>query len=76
MIKTLVRVGVLVLAIAIIALALYGIVGKPSLARLYNQNEIGRFQPTFGHGIGQFLGETFLVAIVAFIARKWLGVRL
>ena len=72
----LVRIGILVLATGIISIMLYGIIGKPSLARLYNQNEIARFYPSFRYGIIQFLGETFLLVIVAFIARKWLRIRL
>ena len=75
-ITTLLRISILFLAAAIIALALYGIVGKPSLARLYSENEIARFHPSIGHGIGQFLGEAFLLVVVAFVARKWLRVRL
>ena len=72
----LVRISILILVTSFISLVLYGIIGKPSFARLYNQNEIARFHPTLGHGIGQFFGEVLLVAIVAFIARKWLRVRL
>ena len=72
----LVRIGILILATGIISIMLYIIIGKPSLARLYNQNEIARFYPSLGHGIVQFLGEAFLLAIVAFIARKWLRIRL
>jgi len=55
---------------------LYSIIGEPSLARLYNHNEITRFDPSFVHGLIQFFGETFLLAIVVFIARKWLRIRL
>ena len=72
----LVRVGILILAIGLISIVLYSIIGKPSLNRLYNQNEIARFYPSLGHGIVQFLGEAFLLFIVAFIARKWLRIRL
>jgi hypothetical protein len=71
-----IRIGIFILATVIISITLYGIIGKPSLARLYYQNEIARFYPSFGHGIIQFLGEAFLLAIVAFIARKWLRIRL
>lgn len=71
-----VRVGILIAATALISIILYSILGKPSLTRLHNQNEIARFYPSFGHGIVQFLGEAFLLAIVAFIARKWWRIRL
>jgi len=73
---TLIRVGILILATGLVALILYIIIGGVSLTRLYNQNEIERFTPTFGHGIGQFLGEALLITVVAFIGRKWLRMRL
>lgn len=72
----LMRIGLLLLAAGAVALVLYSIIGEPSLTRLYNQNEIARFDPDAGYGIVQFLGETFLVALVVFIARKWLRMRL
>lgn len=72
----LVRIGILILATFLISIVLYSIIGKPSITRLYDQNEIARFYPSLGHGIVQFLGEAFLLAIVAFIARKWLRIRL
>ena len=73
---TLMRIGILFLAIGLISIVLYSIIGKPSLTRLYNHNEIARFYPSLGHGMVQFLGEAFLLAIVAFIARRWLRIRL
>ena len=72
----LVRIGILILATGLIAIVLYSLIGQPSLKRLYNENEIARFNPSLSHGIVQFLGEAFLLAIVAFIARKWLRIRL
>ena len=70
------RIAILVLASGIVALVWYSIIGEPSLARLDSQNEIARFNPSLVHGMTQLLGEVFLLAIVAFIARKWLRVRL
>jgi len=72
----LVRIGILILATGLVSLVWYSIIGKPSLTRLHNQNEIARFSPSLGHGTVQFLGETFLLVIVAFIGRKWLRIRL
>ena len=72
----LMRIGILFLAISLISLALYGMLGEPSPKRLYGDNEIARFTPSLGHGLLQLSGEAFLVAIVAFVARKWLRVRL
>lgn len=72
----LMRIGILILATSLVSLILYSIIGEPSLTRLYNHNEIARFHPSLGHGILQFLGETFFIATVAFIAIKWLRIRL
>jgi uncharacterized protein DUF4405 len=71
-----VRIGIIVLAAGLISIALYSIIGAPSLANMYRQNEIARFSPSPGHGLGQFFGETFLIAVVVFIARKWLRLRI
>jgi len=73
---TLMRIGIFMLVTSLVSLLLYSIIGEPSLARLHNQNEIARFNPTFSHGIVQLVGEAFLIFLVAFIARKWLRVRL
>ncbi|MDP4262794.1 MAG: DUF4405 domain-containing protein [Bacteroidota bacterium] len=70
------RTAIILLAAGIIAFALYGILGEPSLSRLYSQDEVARFRPGIGHGIGQFAGESLLIAIVAYIARRWLRVGL
>ena len=70
------RTSVLLCAMGIVALALYMIIGDPSLKRLNNQNEIARFTPTLGAGVRQFVGETLIIALYAFVARKWLRVKL
>jgi len=70
------RIIILILATGFVSLVWYSVIGKPSIARLYNHDEIARFHPSVGHGLVQFLGEAFLLAIVAFIARKWLRIRL
>jgi uncharacterized protein DUF4405 len=72
----LLRTSVLVLAAGVVALVLYGLLGPPTLKRLYMQDEIARFRPTLGHAIIQFFGETFLVALFVFIGHKWLRIRL
>ena len=72
----LMRICILLFATSLVAFVLYRIIGEPSIARLYGQNEIARFKPSLGHGIGQLFGEAFLLAIVVFIARKWLRIRL
>lgn len=74
--STLMRIGILLLATSLVSFILYRIIGEPSITRLYSQNEIARFNPSLGHGIVQLFGEAFLLAIVAFIARKWLRIRL
>lgn len=70
------RVLLLAVASAVVCLGAWWQVGPPSLARVYRQDEIARFRPTAGHGVGQFVGEAFLLACVAFVARRWLRVRL
>lgn len=64
------------MASAIIAAALLVILGKPTQARLYSGDEVSRFSPTIRHGVVQFLGETGLVVLVAYVGRRWLRVRL
>ena len=75
-IPLLLRIGILLLATGLVSFGLYKIIGKPSITRLYNHNEIVRFTPSLVHGAVQLLGETILLVIVAFVARKWLRIRL
>jgi hypothetical protein len=70
------RICILIIAAGVVASVLYSMLGQPSLKRLYAQDEIARFKPSLGHGIGQFLGEAFLITLYAFVARKWLRIRL
>jgi hypothetical protein len=72
----LMRIGLLLLATGLVSFALYSIIGEPSITRLYSGNGIARFNPSLSHGLIQLVGEAFLIAIVAFIARKWLRIRL
>lgn len=74
--KALLRVCIITVAAAIITLVLYYLLGQPSVSRLDPEDKIARFRPTLGHGILQFAGETFLIAIVIYIARRWLKVKL
>jgi hypothetical protein len=74
--KTLARVSIILFATGFISVILYGMIGQPSIKRLYAHNEIARFSPTFDRGMVQLLGEAVLLAIVAFVARKWLRIRL
>ena len=70
------RVAILILASGVVALMWYSIIGEPNLARLYSQNEIARFIPSVDHGLIQLFGEALFIAFIAFMARKWLKVRL
>lgn len=70
------RTATIIIAVGIIAYAIYILLGPPTLNRIYEQDEIARFTPTAGHGIGQFTGEAFLIALVAYVARRWLRVGL
>ena len=64
------------LAAASVCVSAFFLIGRPSAQRVYHQNEIARFTPTAGHGIGQLVGEASLLCLVAFIGRRWLRVRM
>ena len=70
------RTVMILLALAAVALLCWLLLGPPRLERLYARDEIARFRPTAGHGIGQLLGEASLLALVAYAARRWFKVRL
>lgn len=74
--RVVVRTALVLLVAAAVAGIAFLRLGPPTLAREYRQNEIARFAPTLGHGIGQLVGETFLMVLVAYAGRRWLGVRL
>jgi hypothetical protein len=63
-------------AAALVAVIPYLWLGPPSAARQYRQNEIARFSPTAGHGLGQLAGETLLLGGVVYAGRRWLRIRL
>jgi len=66
----------IVIAAAFVGLTALALIGRPALAREYVQDEIARFRPTLGHGVVQFTGEGMLLVGVAYVARRWLRVRL
>ncbi|HKV74868.1 MAG TPA: hypothetical protein VJN95_10150 [Gemmatimonadales bacterium] len=70
------RATVVGLAAGVVAALVFLALGPPTRARIYETDEIARFSPTLGHGLVQFCGETFLLAVVAYFARRWLRVRL
>ncbi len=74
--RTLRWIGLVVVAAGVIAAGALALLGWPSLTRVYVQDEIARFAPAAGHGLGQFSGEAFLVAVVSYVGRRWLGIRL
>ena len=59
-----------------IATPVYFSLGPPTPARLYRQDELARFSPTWGHGLGQLVGEILLTALIIYAARRWLRVHL
>lgn len=63
-------------AAAVVALGAYAVLGPPSPARRFMRDEIARFRPTLGHGVGQLAGEAMLICLAAYAGRRWLGVRL
>jgi hypothetical protein len=68
--------ALVLLASAIIAGVPLAVLGRPTEARLHPGNEVLRFSPSLPRGMAQFLGESCLVAIVAYLGRRWLRVRL
>jgi hypothetical protein len=67
---------VLLGAAGVVGLGAYAVLGPPSSARRFMRDEIARFAPTAGHGLGQLAGEAMLVCLVAYVGRRWLRVRL
>lgn len=55
---------------------IYSALGHPTIARLYPQNEIARFEPTLGHALVQFLGQSLLIAVTVYAAKRWFRVRI
>jgi hypothetical protein len=70
------RTSLLVGMVAVVSGAMYVATGAPSPKRRVRQDEIARFAPTLGHGLFQLFGETSLVVLAAWIARRGLKVRL
>jgi hypothetical protein len=64
------------IAAAIVAVGSIALLGWPTQARVYLGDEIVRFSPSMGHGMVQLLGESFLVAVIAYVGRRWLRIRL
>ena len=63
-------------AVLMIVVPLRTMMGPARLDRLYRQDEVARFHPTGGHGLGQLAGETGLVMLFAWVSRRWMRVRL
>lgn len=70
------RILVLLFVALLVSAAAWLVNGAPSPERRVRQNEIARFSPSLGHGLVQLLGETGLVVVGAWIARRWLRIRL
>ncbi len=56
--------------------AIFRVLGHPTIARLYSQDEIARFRPTLGHALLQFLGQSMMVGVTVYAARRWFRVRI
>ncbi len=70
------RTGVLLLVTGAIGAAPFAWLGPPSAAHVYRQNEIARFAGRPWIGIRQFALEGLLLCGCAWVARRWLRVRL
>jgi hypothetical protein len=65
---------IILIFVGAVAYAIYNVLGPPTIERVYVQDEIARFAPTAGHGLGQCAGETFLIAVCTYVAKRWLKV--
>jgi Domain of unknown function (DUF4405) len=74
--QSLLKVFSVISTAVIIAAALYLLIGAPAEARMNITNEIARFRPKLIPGIVQFTGTAITMAIIAYIARCWLKLRL
>lgn len=70
------RVATVLLAAALVTAVAIAVDGWPSPARAILQNERARFAASLRPGVIQFLGEAGLTVLFAWIARRWLRVRL
>lgn len=69
--------AIVILLIAMVEMvAIYRVLGHPTIARLYPQNEIARFRPTLGHALLQFFGQSMMIGVIVYAARRWLRVRI
>jgi hypothetical protein len=50
--------------------------GPPSAARQFHQDEVAAFAGAYRMGVFQVLSQVFLLAMVAYIGRRWLRIRL
>jgi hypothetical protein len=66
---------IVLIAAAIVAVGSIALLGWPTQVRVYLGDEIVRFSPSMGHGVVQLLGESSL-AVVAYLGRRWLRIRL
>ena len=70
------RSALVLLGAGVVAAGSFALLGRPSEARRYHQNEVLRFAPTPAHGLGQFAGEAALLAGIVYVGRRWLRVRI
>jgi uncharacterized protein (UPF0261 family) len=61
---------------AVVAEVMFALLGQPTPARLYAQDEIARFHPTLVHAVVQFGGKGALLALMIYAGRRWLRMRL
>lgn len=69
-------VGLIGILTAAESIVIYNALGHPSVARLYPLNEIARFRPTLGHALLQFLGQSMMIGVTVYAARRWFRVRI
>lgn len=70
------RTAVLLAAGALVVGSVVALEGRPSRERLVHFNEVAGFAPRLAVGSVQLLREALLLAVFAYVGRRWLRVRL
>ena len=64
------------LASAALTAVLYWDLGAPTSARMGRRGQREAYGPSLRFGLGQFVGQTLLLCVGVYVARRWGRVRL
>jgi hypothetical protein len=70
------RVGLILVASALISLAVLAVVGAPSRARVPEGKLNDNYGPTMPFGLVQFFGQGLIFAAGVYVGRRWFKIRL